>query len=120
MRKHMASLITGCRIIGSILLMFLPVFSAPFYMTYLLCGFSDMVDGTIARKTNSSSEFGAGLDTVADFVFTGAALVKFLPLLRMPGWLCIWIAVIAMIKIGNMILGEYLQEKADIPAYDDE
>ena len=28
-----------------------------------------MVDGTVARKTNTVSEFGARLDTIADFIF---------------------------------------------------
>ena len=69
MGKHIANIITGFRILCSILLMFFPVFSAQFYITYLLCGVSDMVDGTVARKTNSISEFGARFDTVADFVF---------------------------------------------------
>ena len=50
MMKHIANILTGCRIFGSILLLFFPAFSLDFYVTYLLCGFSDMVDGTIAEK----------------------------------------------------------------------
>ena len=52
MTRHIANILTSCRILGSILLLFFPVFSSSFYITYLLCGFSDMIDGTIARKTN--------------------------------------------------------------------
>ena len=37
---------------------------------YLFCGITDMVDGTIARKTKSVSEWGARLDTLADNVFS--------------------------------------------------
>ena len=59
MTKHIANVLTGCRIFGSILLLFFPAFSLDFYILYLLCGFSDMVDGTIARKTNSTSKFGS-------------------------------------------------------------
>ena len=33
---------------------------------YLFCGITDMVDGTIARKTKSVSETGARLDTSMD------------------------------------------------------
>lgn len=46
--KHMANIITGCRILGSIILLFFPAFSSWFYILYLLCGFTDMIDGSIA------------------------------------------------------------------------
>lgn len=104
-RKYMANIVTGSRILCSILMMFFPVFSAWFYILYLLCGLTDMVDGTIARKTNSDSRFGARLDSIADFVFIMASLVKLLPEIHVPGWLWIWIPVIAMIKIMNVISG---------------
>lgn len=101
----MANIITGCRIVGSILLLYFPAFSPGFYALYLLCGFTDMIDGTIARKTNTVSEFGSKLDTVADVVFVGTCLFKLLPVLQIPGWLWIWIAVIAMIKVANVLFG---------------
>lgn len=103
--KHMANIITGCRILGSILLLFFPAFSSWFYILYLLCGFTDMIDGSIARKTNSSSKFGARLDTVADFIFAVVCLIKLLPTIQIPSWLWIWIAVIAAIKIINVVSG---------------
>ena len=90
MTKHIANILTGCRIFGSILLLFFPAFSLDFYITYLLCGLSDMIDGTIARKTNSTSELGAKMDTVADFVFITASLVKILQKINIPQWLWIW------------------------------
>ena len=110
MTKHIANILTGCRILGSILLLFFPPFSLEFYITYLLCGFSDMIDGTIARKTNSISKFGSQLDTAADLVFAGASLFRLLPTLPIPGWLWIWAGVIAIIKISNIIWG-YISRK---------
>ena len=110
MVKHIANLITGCRILGSILLLFFPAFSAAFYVIYLFCGFSDMIDGTIARKTGSTSKFGSQLDTVADLIFVAVSLFKLLPVSNIPQWLWIWGAVIAIIKAGNIILG-YISEK---------
>ena len=110
MTKHIANILTGCRILGSILLLFLPAFSVGFYITYLLCGFSDMMDGTIARKTNSTSKFGSQLDTIADLIFVMVSLYKLLPAIHIPGWLWIWICVIAVIRIGNILWG-YLSKK---------
>ena len=105
MIKHIANILTGCRILGSILLLFFPVFSVGFYIIYLLCGFSDMIDGTIARKTHSTSELGAKMDTAADFVFVIVSLIKLLPAIHIPGWLWIWGSVIAIVKVSNIIWG---------------
>lgn len=107
----MANLITGCRILGSVLLLFFPAFSPGFYLLYLLCGLSDMVDGTIARKTNTASAFGARLDTTADLLFVGVCLVKLLPVVDLPGWLWIWIGVIGAIKIINVVSGFVLEKR---------
>ena len=103
--KHIANILTGCRIFGSILLLFFPAFSLEFYIIYLLCGFSDMVDGTIARKTNSTSKFGSQLDTIADLIFVMVSLFKLLPAINIPQWLWIWGGAIAVIKISNIIWG---------------
>ena len=105
MKKHIANIITGLRIVLSLPLLFIPLTSAWFYALYLLSGFTDMIDGTVARKTNSASEFGARLDTVSDFVFVSVALIKFVPHFHIPVWLWIWIGIIAMIKLGNAVFG---------------
>ena len=65
-----ANTVTGFRVLVSIALLFCPVFSPAFYMLYLTAGLSDMIDGTIARRTNTVSEFGERFDTAADFVLS--------------------------------------------------
>ena len=105
MKKQIANIVSSSRILLSITLLFCPVFSIGFHSIYLLCGFTDMVDGTIARKTNSASEFGARLDTTSDFLFFAVTLIKLLPLIHIPKWIWVWIVVIAIIKIFNVILG---------------
>lgn len=105
MRAQIANTITGSRIICSILLLFIPALSGEFYVAYLLCGVSDMIDGVVARKTNSTSSFGAKLDTVADLVFVFVACYKLLPIIHIPQWMWVWIVVIASIKLSNIICG---------------
>ena len=107
----MANLITCFRILASAALLFCPVFSLPFYMLYLATGISDMIDGAIVRKTNTVSEFGARLDTTADFVLVAVSLVKFLPVIDIPRWLYIWIGIIALIKVINIISGYAMQKR---------
>ena len=70
-----------------------------------------MIDETIARKMNTVTEFGARFDTAADFVFVVVCLIKLLPVISMPAWLCIWIVIIALIKIINIISGHIVQRK---------
>ena len=104
MIKHIANIITCCRILGSVLLLFYPAFSVEFYVIYIICGLSDMIDGTIARKTNSTSNFGAKLDTIADFVFVFVCSIKILPTLQIPLWLWVWIFIVALVKIFYIAL----------------
>ena len=101
----MANIITGFRIVFSILLLFFPAFSRRFTACYLLAAFTDMIDGTIARKTNTASKFGAKLDSIADFIFIGICLVKILPKINLSSWVWIWIAAIVLIKIVNIAIG---------------
>ena len=105
MKKYIANIITGSRIIFSLPLLIIPLSSAWFYVLYLFCGLTDMIDGTIAKNTNAVSSFGSNLDTVADFIFMVVCLIKLLPIMHIPVWLWIWISAIAIIKIANITLG---------------
>ena len=105
MKRQIANIITSCRILGSIGLLFCPVYSACFYGLYIFCGLTDMVDGTVARKTGAASSFGARLDTVADFLFVIASFVKLIPVIRIPVWTWVWVAVIAVVKLVNLFWG---------------
>lgn len=102
---EIANLITACRILLSILILFCSAFSPMFYTLYLSAGLTDMVDGAIARKTNTVSEFGSKLDTAADFIMVAVCMAKLLPAIRIPVWLWVWIGVIMAIKLVNMISG---------------
>ena len=107
----MANTITFFRIAAGIILLFCPVFSPAFYVFYIAAGVSDMLDGFVARKTNTASRFGARLDTIADFVLVVVCLIKLLPVLRIPAWLYIWIGIIALIKVINIISGFVVQKR---------
>ena len=75
-----------------------------------------MIDGAVARKTGTVSEFGSWLDTIADIVFTAVCLIKMLPVLDIPIWLYIWIAIIALIKAANIAAG-YIRRKEFISVH---
>ncbi|MBE5852782.1 MAG: CDP-alcohol phosphatidyltransferase family protein [Lachnospiraceae bacterium] len=111
MKKYLANVVTSLRIVGSILMMFAPVFSFWFGILYLFCGVTDMIDGSIARLTHTVSKSGERLDSVADAVFMIIAFIKLLPVIQLPKWLWIWIAIIGIIKIANIITGLVSKEK---------
>lgn len=103
MKKQIANLLTAFRMVCSIGMLLCPVFSGWFYVLYLLGGLADMIDGTIARKTGSVSEFGAKLDTAADLGFAGVSFLKILPQIHLQTWLWCWILAICILKIGNYL-----------------
>jgi CDP-diacylglycerol--glycerol-3-phosphate 3-phosphatidyltransferase len=112
----MANIITGIRIVLSAALLICPALSPTFFVLYMAAGFSDMVDGAVARKTWTASELGSKLDTIADIVFTVVCLKKLLPVLDVPVWLYIWTAVISMIKLSNIAIG-YIRQKEFISVH---
>ena len=107
----MANTISLFRIAAGIVLLFCPVFSPAFTVFYIAAGLSDMLDGFVARKTDTVSKLGAKLDTIADFVLVVVCLIKLLPVLSIPAWLYAWIGIIALIKVVNIIFGFVVQRK---------
>ena len=107
----MANVITSIRIVCALALLFCPALSVPFYMLYIIAGFTDMIDGTVARKTGTISEFGSKLDTVADFILVIVCLIKLIPVLNMQPWMYIWIGIVAIIKIINIVSGFVVEKK---------
>ena len=85
-------------------------------MLYISAGASDMIDGAVARKTGTVSEFGSRLDTIADIVFVAVCLIKVIPVLDVPVWLYIWITIIAFIKVANIAVG-YIRQKEFISVH---
>lgn len=76
--------------------------STPFYILYMICGLSDVLDGIIARKTNTASSFGARLDTIADFIFVTVLLMFWINFKYSAMVVCV-VATFAAIQEGYYI-----------------
>ncbi|MCX7715524.1 MAG: CDP-alcohol phosphatidyltransferase family protein [Clostridia bacterium] len=109
--KWIANIVTVIRIIIAPIILFAELFSFGFYTLYILCGVTDMADGFIARRTHSESKVGELLDSIADLIFIVVCMIKILPIVSIWLWLWIWIAVIALIRVINLILGYIYQRK---------
>ncbi len=102
MIKHIASIITAGRIAGAVVLLWTKPLSALFFAVYCLCCASDVLDGFIARKTNTTGKFGETLDSVADFVFIAVMLVIFIPMLEWEPWMLWWMVMIALVRFASL------------------
>lgn len=98
------------------MMLFVPAFSGWFRFLYLLGGFTDTIDGTVARKLGMAIEFGAKFDTLADFVFASAAFIKLLPAIQLPEWVLIWTGSLLLLKILNIALG-FLKHHRFVPIH---
>ena len=99
MYRNLANIITLTRILFSMLLLFTAAFSWDFYLCYLICGISDMLDGSVARYFHSESEFGSRLDSLADFIFFAISCFKILPNIKITCVFMIWAELIFIIRL---------------------
>ena len=109
-----ANSITVSRMLFSLALLVLPSRSLPFAVLYLLCGVTDVMDGFVARKLHTESEKGAMLDSIADLIFAVVYAVKILPILKIPLWIWIWTAIIAVTKIICIVIASKKVHRLEI------
>lgn len=95
----MANIITILRILGTLLLSVTIPLSGEFFVLYTLTGITDVLDGYIARKTNTCSEFGSKLDSAADLMFYGIILYRLIPILAKFLPIGIWYVVMGILVL---------------------
>lgn len=100
-RLNAADIITFLRIAGTIMLLVLQPLSAEFFLIYVLTGLTDVLDGWIARKRKTASDFGARLDSIADLLFYIIMMFRVFPLLwnKLPGHIWFAVAVIVAVRL---------------------
>ena len=113
--KQLANIVTSSRIVGAIALFCMNSITPLFIGVYIFCGFTDLIDGPIARKTSSSSLLGAALDTIGD-VMTYFALTKILIQEKIvPLWILIWFACTLVLFLGVMLISKKRFNKFYLP-----
>lgn len=108
MKNMIANYITLSRIILSILLLSFQEINLTFMIIYTICGLTDMIDGYIARKLNTSSELGSILDTISDLFFS-IVILKIIYTLLKDIYLILFI-IIAFLKLAAIFIN-YLKYK---------
>ena len=100
----MANVITLIRIGLAISLLFIRKYNSLFLILYSICGFTDILDGYIARKTKTESNFGARLDTIADLLFFIVMFIIMFDIFFKDIVCIIFIVIILLIRILSIII----------------
>lgn len=102
--KNIPNLISVFRILGSLALLTVKPFTTGFFVIYIACGISDMLDGWIARKFNLVTQTGQTLDSISDFILITVLLFVFSRFLSPPIWAMIWVLAIALLRLLSFIV----------------
>lgn len=106
--KYAANLLTVLRILLLPVLFFVYDDTAVFVGLYLLAGLTDVLDGFIARKTNTQSKLGARLDSVADLLLF--AFILFVLFHRMGDEFASylpWVGAVVAIRCVSLIISVF-------------
>lgn len=101
--KNIPNCITAARIVLSLALLFITPLSPAFIVVYIICGITDLADGPIARKTGAVSQLGARLDSAADLVMICVSLIVFIPFIKPPQEVIVWVCIIFAVRSASMI-----------------
>ena len=107
----MANALSTMRVILSVALLAPQALSPAFLALYAAASLTDMLDGFVARRTKTESEFGAKLDSAADLALAVVCLAKILPAVAVPAWLWAWVAAIAAVRAANVAGGLVLGKR---------
>lgn len=102
---NIPNMISIIRILLALSLIFIKPFSILFYVCYVFGGISDFLDGFIARKFHLESEFGALLDSIADFIFIIIILTIYLFYFTWSQWMITWVGVIVSVRLLSLLIG---------------
>jgi len=102
--KLVANYISISRIVLAFSMVFLKPLSIAFIAIYIICGISDVLDGYIARKTNTTSKFGDNIDSVADFIVIVVLMIALYPIIKLTSLMIIWIVIIGIIRVVSVIV----------------
>lgn len=99
-KKNIPNCVTLLRIIGSLALLGLDTSDRVFWYIYIFCGFTDVLDGFLARLLNVTSEVGSKLDSISDISFYLVMLFKFFNDFRnnIPSWAWYWLVIIIILR----------------------
>ena len=120
MKKNIPNIITATRLIGTIAMLFTEALSLPFFLFYVWCGISDILDGYFARKFNAVSTLGSKLDSISDLTFYTVMMLKVMKYLRkyFPAYIWTLIYIVLFVRFVCYVIvyvkGKYFESRHTI------
>ena len=103
--KSIANYISIARVFLALTLALVKPLSLAFFAIYLSCGISDILDGYIARKTNTASKLGEKLDSFADLIMVAILIIVLYPIIDLTVQVIVWIVIIGIIRaVSTMVV----------------
>jgi len=102
--KSIANYISIARIFLALTLALAKPLSMAFFAIYLVCGISDVLDGYIARKTDTASKLGEKLDSVADLIMVVVLIIVLYPIINPTVQIIVWLVIIGIIRAVSMMV----------------
>jgi CDP-diacylglycerol--glycerol-3-phosphate 3-phosphatidyltransferase len=112
MKKQIPNTLSVIRIAGAVSLMFLPIFTAPFFAVYAVCAVLDFADGFFAKTLDAKSFTGDRLDHIASLLFIIILTARYFSIMEIPYWAVLVFSGIAVIKIASLVFGAVRYKKA--------
>ncbi|MGC6767665.1 CDP-alcohol phosphatidyltransferase family protein [Enterococcus sp. LJL128] len=103
--QYAANILTSLRFFLTFFILFTNPFSVSFFILYAACGISDMLDGYVARATNTATSTGALLDSLADIFFLVIVCFKVIPAVTLPPYFLYWGILIIIIRMSAYLVG---------------
>lgn len=106
--RQIPNILTGSRVVLALALLFIPHapdLTLPFYIVYGICGFTDMIDGTIARALGVQSKMGSRLDTLGDAAMVTVMIYILVPIIKPSPVILVWTLAILAIKFTAWVAG---------------
>ena len=103
--RYAANILTGLRIALSLLLLAFLDDKLTCFVLFTTAGITDVLDGMIARRTDTASRFGARLDSFADMVMFGVMVACAIVWAGNRLWaLAPYLIAVAGIRFANLII----------------
>ncbi len=103
--KNLPNYITTIRIVGTAGLFFIKPLSSTFLIVYTIAGLTDAIDGFIARKMGTISDFGSRLDSIADLLLYSVMIIRLFPILwvKLPHKIWFLVGSVILVRLCSYI-----------------
>lgn len=96
---NLPNILSYVRMVLSLWMLVVTPLESAFFVLFTLAGFSDLVDGPLARRLDVADRFGTLVDSVADLLLIVVVAIRVGPAIDPPGFIVVVVAAILAFKL---------------------